>query len=561
MIITTISDDGLYRINKSDSNKYIQKEGTDEIYIEAWDITEFEYVYIETDIEIEPYRRPMMMSPVVSNGTITPYNTSAFGTTINTNNYYSSVAVLDFNGNVNQIGTDAYKDKTNLYSIAIPDTVTSIGPTAFSGCTNCCVYDFGCSRTTIPTLQDANSLLLKTQYYIVIPDTLYSTWSTRTNWSRLSKSVFIRHSDFMELEKNEPLKFTATQLSTIGFTYNTEGPAIILYKSTDKVNWERWDFTDITLNTGDSIYIKGHNLSGFANIETTVSGFTITGGVNCTGNIMSLLDEYSKDIITDYAFCKVFQNCTGLITPPELPATVLGVAWSYGYMFAGCTSLITAPELPSTTMTTCCYYNMFNGCTSLTTPPILPATTLQAYCYSSMFYSCTALTSAPNLPVTNLANNCYANMFYNCTSLVNIPSVLPATTLQNNCYYQMFRGCTAITTAPQILATTLGNYSCYCMFFGCTSLTTAPDLLSQELKQQCYYDMFYNCPNINHITCLATSGFDTTNCLTNWLYGTSTNGTFTKTAGVEWPRGISGIPNLWVINNYFNDPEVIDIDA
>ena len=366
MIITTISDDGLYRINKSDSNKYIQKEGTDEIYIEAWDLIEFEYVYIETDIEIEPYRRPMMMAPVVSDGTITPYNTSAFGTTINTNNYYSSVGVLDFNGNVTQIGTDAYKDKTNLYSIAIPDTVTSIGPTAFSGCTNCCVYDFGCSRTTIPTV-DYNAFNKQNiSYLIVVPDTLYSQWITQTNWNQINKKIFIKWSEYNVLEKNEPLKFTAVQSSTIGFTYNTEGPAIILYKSTDKINWERWDLADITLNTGESIYIKGHNLLGFASSTSIYSKFNIIGGVNCTGNIMSLLNDYVKKITaTSYTFFRLFLDCTGLITPPELPATEI----SYG-----------------------CYRGLFYNCTSLTTAPVLPATEITGECYHGMFYNCSSTT-------------------------------------------------------------------------------------------------------------------------------------------------------------------------
>lgn len=40
--------------NYSDEGFYIQKQGTDEIYSDAYDLPEFNYVYIETDKKIEP---------------------------------------------------------------------------------------------------------------------------------------------------------------------------------------------------------------------------------------------------------------------------------------------------------------------------------------------------------------------------------------------------------------------------------------------------------------------------------------------------------------------------
>ena len=54
-----VREDGvkLYYIY-SDENKYIHKEGTDEIYEDALDVEDAPYTYIETDIEInheEPF--------------------------------------------------------------------------------------------------------------------------------------------------------------------------------------------------------------------------------------------------------------------------------------------------------------------------------------------------------------------------------------------------------------------------------------------------------------------------------------------------------------------------
>lgn len=52
MVITTFSEDGLYKTNVSDSGFMIQKVGTTEIYSEAVDLVEKDWTYEETDIKI-----------------------------------------------------------------------------------------------------------------------------------------------------------------------------------------------------------------------------------------------------------------------------------------------------------------------------------------------------------------------------------------------------------------------------------------------------------------------------------------------------------------------------
>ena len=96
-------------------------------------------------------------------------------------------------------------------------------------------------------------------------------------------------------------------------------------------------------------------------------------------------------------------------------------------MFQDCTSLVTAPELPATTLTGNCYNGMFWGCTSLTTAPELPATTLAQVCYGYMFNGCTSLNTAPELPATTLVNNCYGYMFSGCTKLNYIKAMFTTT--------------------------------------------------------------------------------------------------------------------------------------
>jgi hypothetical protein len=101
----------------------------------------------------------------------------------------------------------------------------------------------------------------------------------------------------------------------------------------------------------------------------------------------TLLCKNSTDTLSNYCYVYLFNNCTSLITPPELSATILAEG---------------------------CYALMFRWCTNLTTLPKLPATMLAASCYIGMFTSCTALTSLPKLPAITLVDSCYREMFSMC---------------------------------------------------------------------------------------------------------------------------------------------------
>lgn len=203
-----------------------------------------------------------------------------------------------------------------------------------------------------------------------------------------------------------------------------------------------------TVNAGNKILFKG-TITPSSSSPQGIGTFSSTGKYNAMGNVMSLLfgdDFISQTDLTgkNYAFKSLFGNNTNLVDAVKL-------------------------ILPATTLANNCYYYMFNNCTSLVTVPELPATTLANYCYSRMFSGCTSLTTAPELPAMALANRCYFYMFSGCESLTTAPA-LPATTLTDLCYNGMFGGCESLTTAPELPATTLAN-ECYTfMFNGCTNL-------------------------------------------------------------------------------------------
>ena len=317
-------------------------------------------------------------------------------------------------------------------------------------------------------------------------------------------------------------------------------------------NWielKKGDDITITTNQKIKIKIKGPFIGNSSGIGT----FSVSGSFNVEGNIMSLL--YGDDFVEqkningkNYAFYRLFDGCKTLKSADGLVLTPTVLSNNcYGYMFSGCTSLTKIPILNATTLANNCYQYMFQGCTSLITAPELSATTLADFCYNGMFDSCTSLTGAPELPATTLASGCYAMMFVSCTSLTTAHK-LPATTLASACYTMMFAYCTSLTEAPQLPATTLTDFCYNGMFGGCTSLTIAPELPATTLTENCYNAMFDGCSNLNYIMMLATD-ISASKCLTDWVNGVASSGTFVKNYYTNLDNGSSGIPNKWVLLN------------
>lgn len=222
------------------------------------------------------------------------------------------------------------------------------------------------------------------------------------------------------------LCFTAAEASTVSLSNN--GGA--LEYSLNDGEWTEWaNKTPISMATNDKVYLR-------LNIGKTWGnngGFSMTGSLAASGNIMSLVDRTGLSKVIPFESC-------------------------FEMLFMNCISLTSAPELPATTLTDYCYFDMFYKCSSLTTAPELPATTLANRCYDLMFADCSSLTTAPELPAMTLAEYCYASMFYKCTSLATAP-VLRAPTLTNHCYDGMFDGCKKIKSVT-CLATDISATGC-----------------------------------------------------------------------------------------------------
>lgn len=307
------------------------------------------------------------------------------------------------------------------------------------------------------------------------------------------------------------LKFTALESGTFTLTIpaavNTSYITSISYSLNNGATWVTTQnsssaitITTPTIAQGDSVLWKGTG-TAFAKELNTYSNFSSTGSFTASGNIMSLFyDDSFEDkvsITKSFAFARLFYQCSGLTT---------------------------APELPATTISANCYQEMFRS-TSIVIAPELPATTLKTSCYQSMFSMCALLTDAPSkLPATTLADKCYQSMFYQCISLVNVPKTLPATTQRQASYYQMFIGCKSLEVSPELIINEIVDYGMYAMFSGCTKLNT--------------------------ITCLAESCANSRG-LQSWVQNVSSTGTFIKSPNATfWGRGQNGIPSTWTVVDY-----------
>lgn len=233
------------------------------------------------------------------------------------------------------------------------------------------------------------------------------------------------------------LTFTALEDAIIEMV-NTDNAPDVKY-SKDAKEWIQWDYSPISLNSGEKVYFKGNNGTQFnKGYESGYSTFVINGKVDASGKITSLLDD-GKDTATElgaYCFRNLFNGCSSLITAPELPDIVLG-EYCYYNLFINCENLVNVQEnLTSTTgLKKGCYRGMFGNCHSLTKAPILGNTELAQECYYNMFYHCSSLETAPELPALKLVSKCYTGMFVECNKLKYIKALFttkPSTTYTQN---------------------------------------------------------------------------------------------------------------------------------
>ena len=222
-----------------------------------------------------------------------------------------------------------------------------------------------------------------------------------------------RHTHYKKYRQPKILKFVAEQAgSTVKLEKINRGdrptPNISLQYSTDEgASWGNFPIgTAVTIPTaGGSIMLKGVN-NRFTDQLQSYHHFVMTGRIAAEGDITSLLNGIGGDHpLGNYEFCRAFENCAALTTPPDLPSNIVKF-YSYASMFYNCASLREPPELGARILGTGSeFQHMFAGCTALTKSPDIMIETLKYETLSGMFSGCTNLSYIKVMIVEPFSSN------------------------------------------------------------------------------------------------------------------------------------------------------------
>jgi hypothetical protein len=298
---------------------------------------------------------------------------------------------LDLSGCTGNLGTlRGYADKSRLVSCVLPEDLTSIAASVFSGCTSLASIELPDSLTSIgdQAFQNCTSLVS-----IKLPEGLLG----------INRSVFQGCTSlaFIELPDNLERIFNAAFSGCTALT-SVELP------------------DSLTAIDANAFF----GCTSLASIELPDSLTSIDSNVfqNCTSLASIELPDSLERI-----FNETFSGCTSL-TSVELPDSLTTI---WHNVFSGCTSLASI-ELPDSLTTI--WNNVFSGCTSLASVELPDSLTSIG---SNVFQNCTALTSV-KLPDSLTSIGTYT--FSGCTALTSVELPGSLTTIGNSA----FSGCTAL---------------------------------------------------------------------------------------------------------------------
>ena len=373
----------------------------------------------------------LSVAPVVTNAaeisadSSVGYNENGF--TYYIDFYDSTARIVDYNGTSTDlvipstlggskvvcIGSSAFKNNTNLTSVTIPDTVTTIENSAFSGCSNIKKLTLGKNVSEIGMYAFQDNIGLTT---LTIPDSVTS----------IDTAAFGGCSKLREI--------------SIGKSVSNMGSAV--FSSSPQLR-------KVTIAEGTTVIgidaFSGCYLLDSIKIPNTVTEIGANAFYGCTG-LKSVTLGNSVKTIGYYAFSKD-KNITSLNIPDSVELIEKAA-------FKDCTNLATLSIGGGVNKME---KNVFQNCTSLNKVTIGRGTTVIG---DYAFDNCGVLKSV-SIPDTLKKIGYYA--FKNCSSLTSV--VIPDSV--NSIASLAFADCSSLTTA------TIGNSVSNMggeVFSGCSSL-------------------------------------------------------------------------------------------
>lgn len=294
-------------------------------------------------------------------------------------------------------------------------------------------------------------------------------------------------------------------------------PPVIYYNTTGKKSYKKWDFSNISLAKGGTLYVFGEN-------SVVDSTFVVNGNssIHLDGKLEALLQgQVGTNQFGNYALEGLFKDVTQLESVGDIMPQVIGgvnapSGWSNGYRYSSLfenTGIIEIPNnfLKETSIGNPClgiYNRMFFGCQKLTTIPrdlfINQVSGYSNYVYQSMFQNCSNLEVAADV-------YCQSQGFMTTTS--------------------MYRGCKKITDVKVFTKTLASNHCMRYFAADCDNLQSIEFDINRVTHWGVLNGAMLNCPKLTKVS-IKVKTWDheqtitTHSAYSNWMGGVSSTGTF-----------------------------------